>query len=71
MEKKIYSVNVLGPHGYSFAVLTSETSEEAIIHGCISHDIFQDTEDAEYANIEDISDDFTARQHLAECTYEI
>ena len=55
--KKIFSINIPGPCGYSFAVKCSPSfDEESVIDLALENDLFNDELDARYAIVEDITD---------------
>ena len=70
--KKIFSINVSGKNGYSFAVeCDCFYDEESVIDAALENGLFDKEEDADYAVAEDITeyeDDIKAFQN---CTYEI
>ncbi len=53
MKKNYLLVNVFGKHGYSFMVYGAytENDESEVIDICLEKELFQDSEDAEYANV--------------------
>ena len=69
--KRIYSINVSGIGGYSFAVKTDETNENAIIDLALDAGLFDDDSDALYAVVEDITDYPYDVEHFKDCTYEV
>ena len=69
--KRIYSINVTGRNGYSFAVKCEETSESAVIDMALDAGLFEDDADADYAVAEDITDYPYDVEHFKDCTYEV
>ncbi len=69
--KKIYSVNVTGPCGYSFAVAGKGLNEEDVIDVALENDLFSDEEDANYAIVEDITDSEYDINGLKNATFEV
>ena len=70
--KKIFSVNVLGRNGYSFAVKCDDSyDEESVIDLAYENELFNDGEDADYAVAEDITDSEYDLNGLKDSTYEL
>ena len=70
-SKRIFSINVAGKHGYSFAVKCNATEEADVVQMAKNAGLFQDDEDAFYATAEDITDSEYDINGLKDCTYEI
>lgn len=69
--KKVFSINVSGPCGYSFAVKCDESYDEnSVIDLALENDLFEDEMDARYAFAEDITDSEYDINGLKDCTYE-
>lgn len=70
MQTRVYSINVPGPCGYSFAVKGMISTESDAINLASEEDLFDDPRDARYATAEDI----TGSQHdidaFKDCTFE-
>lgn len=51
-----YKIDVMGKHGYSFMVETDEELpyDEDAIDLALEHNLFQDSEDADYAVVDDL-----------------
>ena len=69
--KKIYSINVPGAYGYSFAVKGEISCEEDAIEMAAEADLFTEPEDANYAIAEDITEWDDDIKAFKDCTYEI
>lgn len=70
--KKIFSINVPGRHGYSFAVKCDDSyDEDSVINAALEANLFEDETDADYAIAEDITDFSHDVKHFEDCTYEI
>lgn len=69
--KKIFSINVPGKHGYSFAVKCDATEEADAVQMAENAGLFQDDEDAFYAMAEDITDWDDDIEAFKSCTYEV
>lgn len=69
--KKIYSINVAGKHGYSFAVECDANFEEEAIDMAAEAGLFDDPEDAEYATAEDITGSEYDINAFKSCTYKL
>ena len=69
--KKIYSVNVTGPCGYSFAVAGEGLEEDDVIDVALENDLFSDEEDSDYAVVEDITDSEYDINGLKDATFEV
>lgn len=70
--KKIFSINVPGRHGYSFAVKCDTSyDEDSVIDLAAENFLFEEDEDADYATAEDITDSEYDIDALKNCTYEI
>ena len=69
--KKIYSVNVPGHNGYSFAVKGEGLQEDEVIDVALEQDLFEDEDDADYAIVEDITDSEYDINGLKNATYEV
>lgn len=71
--KRIYSVNVTGERGYSFAVKCEAVNLgdlTEVLDIAIDNDLFQNPEDANYAIVEDITDSEYDINGLKDATYE-
>ena len=68
--KKVFSVNVLGRNGYSFAVKCDATSTDEVVELALDNDLFDDPEDADCCVVEDITDSEYDQNGLKDCTYE-
>lgn len=69
--KKIYSINVPGAYGYSFAVKGEIDCEEDAIEMASNNGLFTEPEDADYAVAEDITDSEYDINAFKDCTYEV
>jgi len=70
--KKIFSINVPGRHGYSFAVrCDSSYDEDTVIALADENRLFEDDEDADYAIAEDITESEYSINAFKNCTYEL
>ncbi len=70
--KKIFSINVPGRHGYSFAVKCDTSyDEDSVINLAAENFLFEVDEDADYATAEDITDSEYDINAFKNCTYEI
>ena len=70
--KKIFSINVPGRHGYSFAVKCDTSyDEDSVIELAAESGLFSDDEDADYAIAEDITESDYDIEHFKSCTYEL
>jgi len=70
--KKVFSINILGKHGYSFAVRCDTSyNEETVIELAAENHLFNDDEDADYAIAEDITESDYDIQGLKNVTYDI
>ena len=68
--KKIFSINVPGKYGYSFAVRCDcSYDEESVIDLALA--LFECPEDADYAIAEDITDWDDDIEAFKSCTYEL
>ena len=67
---KVYSVNVLGKHGYSFAV-KCDCTEDEVVNLALINGLFDDDEDAYCAIVEDITDSEYDLNGLKDSTYEL
>ena len=72
VEKKIFSINVPGDYGYSFAVKCDASyNEKSVINLAFAHELFMEPEDATYAVAEEITDSDYDIEGLKSATYEI
>ena len=70
--KKIFSINVPGRHGYSFAVKCDTSyNEDTVIDLAAESELFNDPEDADYATAEDITDSEYDRNAFVGCIYNL
>lgn len=70
--KKIFSINVPGRHGYSFAVKCDTSyDEDSVIDLAAENFLFEEDEDADYATAEDITDSEYDINAFKDCIYEI
>lgn len=70
--KKVFSINVPGRHGYSFAVRCDTSyDEESVIELAAENCLFEEDEDADYAIAEDITESDYNIQALKDATYDI
>ena len=70
--KKIFSINVPGKHGYSFAVeCDASYDEESVIDLALENGLFDENRDADYAIAEDITDSEYDRDAFKDCTTKI
>lgn len=70
--RKVFSINVPGKYGYSFAVeCDASYDEESVIDLALEHDLFGEGNDADYAIGEDITDSEYDRKAFASCTYKL
>ncbi len=70
MQKRVYSINVPGPCGYSFAVKGNFSDESQVIDLASEEELFDDPHDARYATAEDITDSQSDIEAFKSCTYE-
>lgn len=69
--KRIFSINVTGRNGYSFAVKCETDDEDTAIDMALDAGLFEDDADAGYAVAEDITDYPYDVEHFKNCTYEV
>ena len=70
--KKIFSINVPGRHGYSFAVRCDASfDEDSVIDLAAESKLFNDPEDADYAISEDITESDYDINAFKSCTYDL
>jgi hypothetical protein len=70
--KKIFSINVPGRHGYSFAVKCDTSyDEESVIELAAENLLFEEEEDADYAIAEDITESEYDINGMKDCTYSL
>jgi hypothetical protein len=70
--KKVFSINVPGKHGYSFAVKCDTSyDEESVIELAAENRLFDEDEDADYAIAEDITESDYDIQAFKDTTYEL
>jgi hypothetical protein len=70
--KKVFSINVPGRHGYSFAVRCDTSyDEESVIELAAENCLFEEDEDADYAIAEDITESDYDIQAFKDDTYDI
>ena len=70
--KKIFSINVCGKNGYSFAVeCDCFYDEESVIDAALENGLFDEEIDADYAVAEDITEYEDDIKALRNCTSEI
>ena len=70
--KKVFSINVPGKHGYSFAVRCDTSyNEESVIELAAENRLFNEDEDADYAIAEDITESDYDIQAFKDTTYEL
>ena len=70
--KKIFSINVPGRHGYSFAVKCDTSyDEDSVIELALENMLFEIDEDADYAIAEDITDSEYDIEGFKSATYEL
>lgn len=70
--KKIFSINVSGHHGYSFAVKCDTSyNEETVLDLAAESGLFEDETDADYATAEDITESDYDINALKDRTYEL
>jgi hypothetical protein len=71
-KKKIFSINISGKHGYSFAVKCDASyNEKSVINLAFAHELFMEPDDATYAVAEEITDSDYDIEGLKSATYEI
>ena len=70
MQKRVYSINIPGPCGYSFAVKGKLSNESQAIDLASEEELFDDPHDARYASAEDITDSQSDIDAFRDCTYE-
>ncbi len=70
MRKRIYSINVPGRIGYSFAVKGEISCESDAIILAKRKNFFEDPYDADYAIAEDITDSRCDLDAFKNCTFE-
>lgn len=70
-NKIYYKIDVLGKHGYSFMVFsTDELDEGEVLDKALAKGLFQDELDADYAIVDDLVSDYEI-EVFKSCTYEI
>lgn len=69
--KRIFSINVTGRNGYSFAVKCETNNGETAIDMALDAGLFEDDADADYAVAENITNYPDDVEHFKDCTYEI
>lgn len=69
--KRIFKIDVPACHGYSFAVSVDTDNEQDAIQAALKAGCFEDDIDAEYAMVEDITDDEFERKAFKDCTHDI
>ena len=70
--KKIFSINIPGRHGYSFAVKCDcSYDEDSVIDLALENDLFEEEYDADYAIVEDITDSEYDINGLKSATFEL
>ena len=69
--KRIFSINVTGRNGYSFAIKCDATEEADAVQMAENAGLFEDDADAFYATAEDITDYPYDVEHFKDCTYEV
>lgn len=70
--KKVFSINVPGKYGYSFAVRCDASyNEESVIELAAENCLFEEDEDADYAIAEDITESDYDIQAFKDDTYDI
>lgn len=70
--KKVFSINVPGKYGYSFAVRCDTSyDEESVIELAAENCLFEEDEDADYAIAEDITESDYDIQAFKDDTYDI
>ena len=70
--KKIFSINVPGKHGYSFAVECDDSyDEDSVIDLALDNGLFEEGYDADYAIGEDITDSEYDINGLKNATFEL
>jgi len=70
--KKIFSINVPGRNGYTFAVKCDTSyNEDTVIELARESALFDSDEDADYATAEDITESDYDIEYLQDCTYEL
>ena len=70
MKTRIYSVNVPGPCGYSFAIKGNLSNEGQAIDLACEEELFDDPRDARYAIAEEITGNQQDIDAFRNCTYE-
>ena len=71
MKKKIFSINVLGEDGYSFAVKCSKSFDEnSVLNLALENGLFEDECDVHNAIVEDITDSEYDINGLKDVTHE-
>ncbi len=70
MQTRVYSINIPGPCGYSFAVKGKLSSEGDAIDIASEENLFDNPHDARYATAEDITDSQNDINAFMDCTYE-
>ena len=69
--KKIFSINISGINGYSFAIKCDASYDESsVLDLAIEHDLFGDEDDAYHAYVEEITDSEYDIKGLASATFE-
>lgn len=69
--ERIYSINVIGVDGYSFAVKGELSSEDDAIEAATMAGLFDSPDDIPYAIAEDITDSQYDIDGLAKCTFDV
>lgn len=68
--KRVFSINVPGQYGYSFAV-EGELNEGSAISKAFENGLFEEPIDANYAVAEDITDSDYDLKAFENCTYKV
>ncbi len=70
MQTRVYSINVPGPCGYSFAVKGKLSGEGDAIDLASEEELFDNPHDARYATAKDITGSQSDIDAYKNCTYE-
>ena len=73
--ERVFSVNVIGHNGYSFAVrykdYDGEISDSNVIDSAIESGFFEDDSDADICVVEEITNDEYTMKHFKDCTFDV
>lgn len=69
MDNHYFKIDVLGSHGYSFMICTTETDKEAVIDLAAKNNIFADADDRECCLIDEADEDEVKHFKEWNCCY--